>query len=235
MTALASASQLTRRTRPSIGQRWNALVYDPFLLLAEARGMRQRRRQLLDEAAGRVLEIGAGTGLNVPHYGRRVDELVLTEPDRGMVRHLQRRVDSLGRRTDAAGPATASVVPAPAEALPFPDASFDTAVTTMVLCTVPDPAAAIRELRRVLRPGGRLLLIEHVRADHSPTLARWQHRLRQPWKSFAAGCRADQDTTALLADAGWGVQALDAQTWHGMPFIVHPLLVGALEVPGPSR
>lgn len=233
MTAFAPMSQPTLdQMRPTINQRWTAFAYDPFVALAEVRGMTDRRRRLLAGAEGRVLEIGAGTGLNLRHYPERVDELVLTEPDPAMVRRLRRRVASLGGATERPRPSTVSVVAAPAEELPFPDASFDTAVTTMVLCTVPRPASALRELRRVVRPGGRLLVIEHVRSTERPALARWQHLLRGPWKSFAAGCRADQDTAALLADAGLAASGLDRETWRGMPPIVHPLLVGALEVPG---
>jgi len=225
------SQELTNRVRPTIGQGWTAFAYDPFLWLSEARGMQQRRRRLLAGAEGRVLEIGAGTGLNLPHYGERVGELVLTEPDPAMVRRLVRHVAEVARRNDAGAAATATVVPASAESLPFPDASFDRVVTTLVLCTVANPAAALRELRRVLRPGGQLLLIEHVRASEHSALAPWQHRLRQPWASFAAGCRADQDTAALLANAGWPVHRLERDTWRGMPPIVHPLLVGALDAP----
>ena len=232
MTAFASTPHPSAaEMRPTISQRWTAFAYEPFLWLSEARGMTARRRRLLATARGRVLEIGAGTGLNLAHYGETVDELVLTEPDTAMVRRLRRRAASLAHPRAERGPSVTRVVPASAESLPYPDASFDTVVTTLVLCTVPDPVAAIRELRRVTRPGGRLLVIEHVHASDRPALSRWQRRLRSPWASFAAGCRADQDTAGLLADDGWAVGSLERATWRGMPPIVHPLLVGALEVP----
>ena len=142
MTALPKYHpQHSEGVRPTVTQRWNAFAYDPFLALGEGRGMRVRRGRLLDAAHGRVLEIGAGTGLNVPHYRNTVTELVLTEPDAGMVGRLRRRLAEAPRRTGGVDPSAATVVAAPADALPVPDASFDVAVTTMVLCTVPDPAA----------------------------------------------------------------------------------------------
>ncbi len=115
--------------------------------------------------------------------------------------------------------------------MPFGNGSFDVAVTTLVLCTVPDPLAAVAELCRVVRPGGRLLLIEHVLSPDRPALVAWQRRLRRPWEIFAAGCRADQDTAALLDQSGLSSRHLAADTWRGMPPIVQPLLVGAIDAP----
>jgi SAM-dependent methyltransferase len=211
--------------RPSLRQRFNAAVYDPFLALGERRGSATRRAALLRDLHGRVLEIGAGTGLNLPHYPGGVDELVLTEPDAGMTARLRRRVAAEG-----AAPAVVRVVPAPAESLWFPDASFDAVVSTMVLCTVPDPAAVLDEITRVLRPGGRLVLVEHVLAADA-RLARWQRRLAEPWAGFADGCRCDRDTVALLRGAGYDVAGLRSATWRGMPRIVRPLVVGSLRRP----
>jgi SAM-dependent methyltransferase len=172
-------------------QRLSAVLYDPFFWLAERAGLAARRRALVQQARGRVLEIGAGTGLNLRHYADDA-ELVLSEPDAAMADRLRRRV--AGRRRPA------TVVLAPAEALPFADGEFDTVVSTLVLCTVPDQAAALREIRRVLRPGGQLLFMEHVRSD-SPRWARWQDRLNTPWRAFAAGCNCNRPTLEVL-DAG---------------------------------
>lgn len=211
--------------RPSLRQRFNAAIYDPFLALGERRGSAARRAALLGGLRGRVLEIGAGTGLNLPHYPAGVDELVLTEPDAGMVARLRRRV-----ARDGAAPARVRVVPAPADSLWLPDGGFDAVVSTLVLCTVPDPAAALGEVTRVLRPGGRLVLLEHVLAGE-PRLARRQRRLAGPWAAFAAGCRCDRDTVGLLRSAGYDVTGLRTATWRGMPRIVRPLVVGSASRP----
>jgi ubiquinone/menaquinone biosynthesis C-methylase UbiE len=198
--------------------RFSALAYDPFLSRGERRGMRARRAALLRDARGRVLEIGAGTGLNVEHYPTDLDELVLAEPIAAMADLLRRRLAADGR--------AATVVEAPAEQLPFADASFDTVVSTMVLCTVEDPHAAIDEIVRVLQPGGSLLFVEHVRSTDSQRLARWQDRLEAPWRVFAAGCHPNRDTLGLLSESSLRVEPVDAGRWDGMPAIVRPLVSG---------
>jgi ubiquinone/menaquinone biosynthesis C-methylase UbiE len=193
-----------------------ALVYDPFLWLGEIAGLRRRRSALLRNACGRVVEIGAGTGLNAVHYPDDITELVLTEPDAAMRQRLERRLRRHGRR--------ARIVDAPAQRLPLADASVDTVVSTLVLCTVPDPEWTLREIARVLRPDGQMLFIEHVRAN-SRLLAACQNYLREPWRRFAGGCCCDRPTVELMRAAGFAVAA-DDLVWRGMPAIVHPLVVG---------
>jgi ubiquinone/menaquinone biosynthesis C-methylase UbiE len=145
-----------------------AATYDRMSRKSEEAGLRALRQGLLADATGRVLEIGAGTGTNLPFYNRSIESLVVTEPEPPMLRRLQRTV-----REHAP---LALVLRAPAEDLPFEDDSFDTVVSTLVLCGVDDQPRALREARRVLRPGGRLLFLEHVRSD-DPGLARFQHRM----------------------------------------------------------
>jgi ubiquinone/menaquinone biosynthesis C-methylase UbiE len=178
--------------------------------------MRRRRRTLVAEAHGVVVEIGAGTGLNLAHYSDAVDELILTEPEPGMRRKLARRLERHGR--------AARLLDAPAERLPLADACADTVVSTLVLCTVDDPEVALREIARVLRPDGQLLLIEHVRA-RSRFLAACQDKLLRPWRGFAGGCVCNRPTLDLMRACGFTVEADDV-VWRGMPAIVHPLVVG---------
>lgn len=205
---------------PSLAEKFSGLTYDPFLRLGERRGMRDRRRELLAAAQGRVLEIGAGTGLNLPHYPAEVSELVVTEPVAGMRERLERRAADLA--------IDAQVVAADAEDLPFADGSFDTVVSTLVLCTVAEPLRAIAEIQRVLAPGGRLLFIEHVLSE-TTGLRRWQRRLAEPWAAFAEGCRCDRDTLTHLREAGMHVAAVRTDAWKGMPRIVAPLIIGRAE------
>jgi SAM-dependent methyltransferase len=201
--------------RPTLWERLGAALYEPFLAEGERRVMGRLRTQLLASARGDVLEIGAGTGLNLAHYPSGLPRLVLTEPVTPMA-------DRLGRRAgDHRG---AAVVEAPAERLPFENASFDTVVSTLVLCTVADVGSSLNEVARVLRPGGRLLFIEHVRASEE-TLARRQRRWVGAWAAFAQGCRCDRDTLAAIS-AQFDVSDLETAEWDGMPSIVAPLVIG---------
>ena len=192
-----------------------ASVYDRMLAASEEAGLRERRRELLAQATGRVLEIGAGTGLNVEHYTDRATDLVFLEPERPMAERLRARVVR-GR-----------VVEAPAESLPFPDDSFDTVVSTLVLCTVRDLDRALEEIKRVLAPGGRLLLFEHVRSE-DPGLARWQDRLHRPWRWIGRGCHCNRDTAAALVRHGFAVQ-IERTRLPKAAAIAKPAIVGVAE------
>ena len=195
-----------------------ARFYDRALAGTERAGLTERRRRLLREAHGDVIELGAGTGLNLEHYPAEVRRLVLVEPEAPMARRLAKRVREAGR-------GGVEIVPAGAEALPLPDASFDFAVCTLVLCTVADLPLALAELRRVLRPGGRLLFLEHVRAT-DPALARRQDRLHPLWVRWGHGCHCNRDTAAAIAAAGFEIAALERGSVPKAPRFVRPLIVG---------
>jgi SAM-dependent methyltransferase len=201
----------------------SAAIYDPFMRGSEKAGMAERRRQLVSAARGAVLELGAGTGLNLEHYPRGLERLVVCEPEPHMFKRVSRRAEELGL--------SAELVQAPAEQLPFEDDSFDTVVGTLVLCTVADPARALAEIRRVLRPGGSFLFVEHVRSD-SPRLARWQDRLSGPWQAFAEGCRCNQNTLDLLGGAGFAVAVRERADWRRVPPLVRPVVAGQATLNG---
>jgi ubiquinone/menaquinone biosynthesis C-methylase UbiE len=201
-----------------------AAVYDRFLAGTEAAGLRAIRAGLLSRVTGRTLEVGAGTGLNLDHYGDGVTELVLTEPFEPMARQLRARLAGSDRR--------ATVTEAPAEGLPFADDEFDSAVCTLVLCTVDDQQLALAELRRVLRPGGRLYFCEHVRSADA-SLARWQDRLHRPWRWFGHGCNCNRDTRAGVDAAGFEIADLTEGELPKSPPIVRPLITGTAVVPAP--
>ena len=197
--------------------------YDRFQRRSEAAGMRERRSRMLSEASGRCLEIGSGTGLNLDGWPRSVEELVLSEPDPRMAAQLRKKVAGSGRR--------AEVVEAPAEQLPFADASFDTVALTYVLCTMPDPGAGLREIARVLRPGGRFLFLEHVRSP-DPGLARWQDRLHGAWYLFGHGCHCNRDSLAEIEASPLEVERAERGEIPKVPVLVRPMVSGVARPAG---
>jgi SAM-dependent methyltransferase len=161
-----------------------------------------QRLKVIPRAAGRVLEVGIGTGLNLPFYDKgRIASLVGIDPA------LQ--LHPLARRRSSRAGIPVQLEALAAERLPFAAASFDCVVCTYTLCTVPDPAAALAEMRRVLRPGGKLLFAEHGLAPE-PSVARWQRRVEPWWTRVAGGCHLTRDVPLLLRDAGFRA-SIDAQ------------------------
>jgi ubiquinone/menaquinone biosynthesis C-methylase UbiE len=210
----------------SLWGRLFAAAYDRAMAGPEGAGLRAHRARLIPAATGRVLEIGGGTGVNLAFYGAGVTELVIAEPEAPMADRLERRLRSHPSLTPPA-----SVIRAPAEALPLAEASVDTAVATLVLCTVRDPAQALAELRRVLIPGGCLLFMEHVRSDE-PRLAAWQDRLHGVHKFTGHGCHCNRPTQAYIEAAGFTVTELVHDRMRRTLPIVSPLIVGAAVTPG---
>jgi ubiquinone/menaquinone biosynthesis C-methylase UbiE len=200
-----------------------AALYDRAFTATEDAGLREMRRQALSEAQGRTIDLGAGTGANLELYPEAVSELVLAEPDPHMAKQLHEKL--------AQSPRSAELIEAPAERLPFEDSSFDTAVFTLVLCTVPDPQAALAEAARILKPGGKLLFIEHVRAEDAG-LARWQDRLEKPWRFIGDGCHCNRDTVASIEASPLTVEQVEAGRLPKAPPIVRPLVRGSAVMPG---
>jgi ubiquinone/menaquinone biosynthesis C-methylase UbiE len=194
-----------------------AAGYDRLMAGPEKAVLRGHRKVLVDRVRGRVLEIGGGTGANLPFYPEGIDELVIAEPEEPMARRLEHKL--VGHSLPA------RVVRAPAEELPFEDQSFDFVVSTLVLCTVDDPVRALGEIRRVLRPGGQLVFLEHVRSD-DPGLARWQDRLHGVQVRIGHGCHCNRRTLATIEGASFSIAELEHDRLRKAPPIVRPLIAG---------
>ncbi len=192
--------------------------YGLSMRLVDEVGLRETRREVLREATGRTLDVGSGTGANLRLYPVQVSELVLAEPDPHMREVLREKLLAEGR-------ANTELVPARAEALPFPDSSFDSVALTMVLCTIPDPDAALAEAARVLKPGGKLLFMEHVRSE-DPGFARLQDRLERIWRFFADGCHCNRDSLSTIESSTFEVETFKRGNMPMAPLIIRPLVYG---------
>jgi ubiquinone/menaquinone biosynthesis C-methylase UbiE len=201
----------------SLRKRFFAATYDSFSRKSEKAGLRDMRHGLIAEARGSVLEIGAGTGANLVHYNGQLESLMFTEPDPAMIRRLQAKARDEAPR--------AKILRAPAEDLPFEDDSFDTVVSTLVLCGVDDQPRSVREIHRVLKPGGRLLFLEHVRSD-DPALARLQDRMN--WLNrLVVLCDCNRPTLSTIEAAGFTVSHLEHSEFPKAPKFVRPLIIGS--------
>ena len=198
-----------------------AAMYDRMSRSSDEAGVGEMRQRLLGDVSGDILELGAGTGMNLSHYDEALASLVLTEPEPAMLRRLQPK--ALKQAPNA------KVVQASAEDLPFEDASFDAVVSTLVLCGVEDQARALQEAKRVLRPGGRLLFIEHVRSD-DPKLARFQDRMNR-LNHFLVGCDCNRQTLAAIEEQGFTVSKVEPTVLPKAPRFVRPAIVGVAAAP----
>lgn len=193
-----------------------ATLYDRIMAATEQACLSGFRAELLASLSGSVLEVGAGTGVNLAYYPASLSRLVLTEPDPHMRVRLEKRVD--GRPAEVRGD--------PAHGLAVPDETFDTVVSTLVLCTVEEPARALTEMRRVLKPGGCLVFLEHVAAEPSSSRAVWQRRVEPVWKRLAGNCHVTRDTEARITEAGFGIESIRRESLRKAPPWIRPSIRG---------
>ena len=184
-------------------------IFGHFLDWAmSSRPIASQRPAALKDARGEVLEIGFGTGLNLPYYPHGISALTAVDPERLLPRRVADRI--------AAASFPIKQVALSAERLPLDDDSFDCAISTFTLCTIPDATAAIREVRRVLKPGGTFLFLEHGLND-DPSVAKWQRRLNPIQRVIGHGCNLDRRIDSLIADAGLTIVHLDRFLIPEMP------------------
>lgn len=221
-----------------------ARLYDRMVAPTEEACFQAWRRDLLAGLSGTVVELGAGTGANLTHYPAAVERLVLTEPEPAMLDQLRARLAGTGPDGPRARPEGGSeadrpvlagtdveVCRASASSLPVGDGEADAVVATLVLCSVPDPAAVLAEVRRVLRPGGQLVFLEHVAAEDRPRRLMWQRRLDRPWSLFAGGCHLTRRTEAAIAEAGFAPGEVTHESARKTAPVVRPTIRGWATAP----
>lgn len=204
-----------------LNERLFAIYYPRVAALAENAGQRETRRELLAHASGATLELGAGTGINLPHFTDRVTDLVITEPSPHMLERLRAELAAHPRRTG-----DLRLVQCTAQDLPFTDESFDTVVATFLLCSTPDPERVLREIHRVLRPGGRYVFFEHVHAGEGTLLGRLQELVAVPHRYIAAGCHPNRRTEQTLQRSPLVIEQLEHGRQPRAPATVRPTIRG---------
>lgn len=195
-------------SRPQKGHRWFAAFYDRLSRWEERRGVAERRRDLVSGLHGAVLEVGAGNGLNLKYYSG-IDRLVALEPDPYMRERLAREIEAVTFPVE--------VEPTGAEQLSFADDTFDAVVCSLVLCTVPDPAQTLREIRRVLKPDGQLRFMEHVRPRGIG--GRVTDVIAPVWRHVAAGCHPNRRTEKIIAESGFAITRIQRESIGATPHI----------------
>ena len=196
-----------------------AFFYDSFMAKTEEACLRDWRHRLLEQVSGDVLEVGAGTGANIRFYSGDVNRLVLSEPDKHMRKLLKRQVDihDLGN---------VSIIGGTAEQIESEDESFDYVVTTLVCCSVTNLNTCLSEFRRVLRPGGRFVFLEHVAAADGTSRRRWQNRINPIWKTFMGNCHLNRETEQAIVAEGFEIIKIERESMRKAPPIVRPTIRG---------
>lgn len=203
----------------SVRSYFMAKFYDASMKKIEKASFSGWREELLSEIEGDVLEIGSGTGVNLPHYPESLKSLILTEPEPHMLGRLKETV-SLHRKTGIRAENY------PSDSLKVPDASLDAVVSTLVLCSVNSPAETLNEIKRVLRSGGKLYFLEHVLAKEKPQLIKWQKFFQPLWIHMCGNCHLTRDTEQFILEAGFDIESIERTFSTGGPGIVSPTIRG---------
>jgi len=202
-----------------------AFFYDRFMAKTEAACLQQWRHELLQQVSGEVLEIGAGTGANISLYSDQVTLLLLTEPDIHMRRQLEEKLVNHD-------PGKLGVSGGTAENIEAADESFDFVVTSLVCCSVTDLNAGLREIKRVLRPGGGLVFLEHVAAPAGSSILRWQNRINPIWRTLMGNCHLNRETEQAIVGEGFEIVQIERESMRKASPIVRPTIRGIAIKPG---
>lgn len=205
-----------------------AFFYDRFMAKAEDACLKEWRHGLLRQVSGEVLEVGAGTGANIKFYPDSVTRLVLTEPDKHMRKILKEQVNR--HHLENVGVASGT-----AEQIEADDESFDYVVSSLVCCSVTDLKVCLSEIRRVLRPGGGLVFLEHIAAADGTSRRRWQNRINPIWKTFMGNCHLNRETEQAIVTGGFEIIQIERESMRKAPPIVRPTIRGIAKKPDRPR
>jgi len=186
--------------------------------------LREWRHGLLKQVRGEVLEVGAGTGANIKFYSDNITKLVLTEHDKHMRKLLKEKVDNFR-------PENVSVISGTVEQIEADNESFDYVVSSLVFCSVKDLKACLSEIRRVLRPGGCLVFLEHVAAANGTSRRRWQNIITPVWKTFMGNCHLNRETEKAIVTVGFDIIQIERESMRKAPAIVRPTIRGIAKKP----
>lgn len=204
-----------------------ARMYQRISAESERRGTAEHRDRALTGLTGRVVEVGAGNGMNFRHYPATVTEVVAVEPENNL--------RALAERAASSAPVPVNVVAGHGDELPYDDESFDAAVVSLVLCSVPEPGPFLAEVRRVLKPGGELRFFEHVRSD-SAVLGVFQDAITPLWSAIGGGCHLNRDSRAAIGAAGFEIDEIDRFSYRPLKFVpAHAHILGRAHKPGAPR
>ncbi len=201
-----------------------AFLSDKFMAKTDEACLNEWRHGLLNQVSGEVLEVGAGTGINIKFYSDNVTRLVLSEPDKHMRKYLREQVDNHQLKI-------ASVTSGTAEQIDSDDESFDYVVATLVCCSVTNLKSSLREIRRVLRPEGSLVFLEHVAAADGTPTRRWQNRINPIWKTFMGNCHLNRETEQAIVTEGFEIIQIERESMRKAPPIVRPTIRGIAKKP----
>ncbi len=199
--------------------RFFAFIYDPLIAKTETACLQDWRKELLENAYGKVLEVGAGTGANIDFYPQQVDKLIISEPDEFMRKRLLEKLSNSHFKSS-------QVKSFSMEDIDLDDNSIDCVVSTLVCCSVNSPHDALKNVYRVLKPGGLFLFMEHVAAENNPNRLKWQNRINPIWKRISGNCHTNRETEKYMLETGFKIKKIKKASMRKAPAFVRPTIRG---------